>query len=187
MKGIYLGAYKDYFSEYNLDYNDIKKTSSHINIICDMLTVDLSNYDYIIASPPCNYYSKCNYRRETSEYAQKTKHLLPNILEKLGKCYYDKPFIVENVRNTKIMKKMNVFKICDLYNIYIYEYGRHTYFTNIFIDFYNIPQQYDFINYNNKKYSHLNLKGTRRLHDNTQGGFNVHNVLKYWIEVISKN
>ena len=83
MKGIYLAAYKDYFPQFNLDYNDIKKTSEHINIVCDMLTVDLSQYDYIIASPPCNYYSKCNYRRETSDYALKTKHLLPGILEKL--------------------------------------------------------------------------------------------------------
>lgn len=32
MKGIYLASYQAYHPNYNLDYNDIKKTSEHVNI-----------------------------------------------------------------------------------------------------------------------------------------------------------
>lgn len=128
MLGIYLGAYKAYHENYNLDYNDIKQTSNNINIIDDMLNVDLTKYDFIIATPPCNYWSRANYRRETSEYAQATKHLLPNIIDKLIKL--EKPFIVENVRNNKLMNQYSLLnKDC-----YIIQYGRHTYWTNIKFD-----------------------------------------------------
>ena len=39
MKGIYLGAYKANHPNYDIDYNDISKTSEHINIIERFLKV----------------------------------------------------------------------------------------------------------------------------------------------------
>lgn len=175
MKGIYLAAFKAFLPGYDLDYNDIKKTSKHINIICDMLDVDLSLYDFVLASPPCNYYSRMNYRRDVSSYALSTKHLLPDILDKLGKLSL--PFIVENVRSPNIFKSVGIYDICDKYNIFIYDYGRHTYFTNIMIDFHNIPQVYDF-------YCGGIRRKTVGIVYNQQGGYNVDNVFKYFLEVI---
>ena len=164
MKGIYLGAYKAYHSNYDIDYNDIKKTSEYINVIDDMLNVDLSKYDYIIATPPCNYWSRANYRRETSRYAQATKHLLIDIIDKLIKL--DKPFIVENVRNNPLMNKYNLLdKDC-----YILQHGRHTYWTNIMFDTTSIKQIID--NVENKSRS------------NRQGGLNVYNVIERFLKVI---
>ncbi|MCS4536767.1 hypothetical protein NXS15_01300 [Mycoplasma sp. CSL7475-4] len=92
-----------------------------------MLSVDLSPYDFIIATPPCNYYSRANYRRETSEYAQRTKHLLLEILAKLRA--QDKPYIVENVINKKLMREFLHHS-----GEYLYFVGRHTYWTNIKLD-----------------------------------------------------
>lgn len=164
MIGIYLASYKAYHPNYTMDYNDIKKTSNHINIIGDMLEVDLSGYDYIIATPPCNYWSRANYRRETSEYSQKTKHLLPDILEKLIKA--DKPFIIENVRNYRLFYEHKLYDK----NCYIYEIGRHTYWTNIPFNGINIKQKDD------------NIKNISS--KNRQGGENVHNVIEYWLKLI---
>lgn len=83
----------------------------------DMLSVDLKDFDFIIATPPCNYWSRANCNIH-SAYSQETKHLLPDILIKLGN--ETKPFIVEH--------------------------GRHSYFSNY--DFSDIiklvPQQQDF-------------------------------------------
>lgn len=52
MKGIYLAAYTAKHSNYNMDYNDIKQTAKHINVIGDMMDIDLTKYDYVIATPP---------------------------------------------------------------------------------------------------------------------------------------
>ena len=125
-----------------------------------MLEIDLKPYDFIIATPPCNYYSRANWKRNKSEYSLKTKHLLPKILMKLNKL--NKPYLVENVRNKTLMK--------DIYNLvpFVYEYGRHTYFTNILFNPNNIPQKYDDIQ-----------NGSKALR---QGGENVHNVIEYWLE-----
>ena len=71
--------------------------------------VDLSNYDFIIASPPCNYWSKANPYYRTSKYSLETKHLLPDIIEKLS--YLNKPFIIENVKNIKRMRENGIFEI----------------------------------------------------------------------------
>lgn len=168
-KGVYLGAYKAYHECYNIDYNDIKKTSEHINIIKDMKEINLNNYDYIIATPPCNYYSRANYRRDKSDYAQKTKKLLPYCLIECARS--KKPFIIENVRNKKIFEKENIYKICNDNGILIYELGRHTYFTNIFIEIRNIKQNEDNIN---------NIAKTKR-----QGGTNVYNVIEWWLKCIN--
>lgn len=176
MKGVYLGAYKAYLPGFDLDYCDIVKSSPHINLLKDMLTVDLTDYDFVIATPPCNYYSKCNYRRDISDYALSTRHLLPCIITKLATCFNDKPFIIENVRNFRVMGYMRIYDLCNLFNLNIYEYGRHTYITNIFIDFHNIPQRFDFRNHGVV----INYGDST----NEQGGFNVDNVLKHWLAVI---
>ena len=76
MKGIYLCAKNHRISGVNLDYNDIEPFPG-ITHCCSCEEIDLTKYDYIIATPPCNYYSRANYRRETSKIAQETKHLLP--------------------------------------------------------------------------------------------------------------
>ena len=50
-----------------------------------MMEIDLSPYDVIIATPPCNYYSRANYRRETSEYSQMTKTFTSKYIKKIDK------------------------------------------------------------------------------------------------------
>lgn len=170
MKGIYLGACRAYHPNYNLDYNDIEP-GYHNNIICDMMKVDLTKYDYIIATPPCNWWSRANYRRETSIYAKETKHLLPDCMIKLALS--GKPFIIENVRNYKRFYENGIIEICDNNNIFIYEYGRHTYFTNIMFNPNNIKQVKDNIQ---------NISNNKKQY--RQGGFNVHQVIEYWLEII---
>lgn len=170
MKGIYLGSYKAHHPNHDLDYNDIKQIVPHINIIGDMLTVDLSNYDFIIATPPCNYYSKARGNKKPSQYALDTKHLLPCLLNKLLKI--GKPFIVENVRNKPLFEKVGIIP----FNCFIYYHGRHTYWTNVQLcDLNLIPQKYDF------KY------GGVRLNDNTQGGQNVHDVIEEFIKKVKSD
>lgn len=155
MKGIYLASFKAYHPNYNITYQDI---NGKRDIGGDMLDVDLTPYDYIIASPPCNYWSRANYRREISEYSQKTKHLLPTIL--------NKPFIVENVINRKLYKKHGLYNL----DCFIYEHGRHTYWTNIMINFLGVKQYKEDI---------TNMPSNKR-----QGGINVHNVIDYWLNVL---
>lgn len=169
-KGVYLAARGARHSNYNIVYNDIDP-SFNCDLSCDMLSVDLSLYDFILATPPCNYYSRCNYRRDISNYALKTRHLLPSIIIKLAKL--GKPFIVENVRNFELFKKCNIFDICDKYNVNVYFVGRHTYFTNVFVNL-TCPQHFDFYNHGIKRYKGIN----------TQGGENVFNCFEIWLEYI---
>lgn len=164
MKGIYLAAYKAYHPEYNIDYNDIEKTSKHINIIEDMLKIDLSNYDYIIATPPCNYWSKAR-GNKISDYSIKTKELLPKIIDKL--ISLNKPFIIENVRNKPRFNEYNLLNK----NCFIYTIGRHTYWTNTLMN-YNGIQIKDNIK---------NISKNKR-----QGSKNVHDVIEYWLKLILK-
>ena len=171
MRGVYLGACRAYHPNYDMDYNDIVP-GYHINLVCDMMNIDLNCYDYIVASPPCNYYSRANYRRLTSEYSQLTKHLLPDILLKCIRS--DKPFIVENVRNYNLFVKEGIIDICTKNGICVYEYGRHTYFTNIMFNPTNIEQIKDNIQYIS------NCNKTYR-----EGGINVHNVIEYWLKIIN--
>ena len=168
MNGVYLGSCTAFIPGYDIVYNDIIPYE-HVSLCCDMLAVDLSSFDYILASPPCNFWSRANYRRFTSDYSQKTKHLLPSILKK---CVGSgKPFIVENVRNYSMFKKYGIIDICEKNGIFIYEYGRHTYFTNIMINLNNIEQIKDNIQYKS---------GLIR-----EGGFNVNIIFKYFIDFIS--
>ena len=99
--GIYLAAFKAMHPKYAIVYQDI---NGKRDIGGDMMNVDLTPYDFIIATPPCNWWSRANYRRDRSPYALQTKHLLPDIIKKL--CEQDKPFIVENVK-----KQIEVWRI----------------------------------------------------------------------------
>lgn len=164
MKVIYLACGRARLKYKNVVYNDIVEDS---DLKCDMMDVDLSQYDFILASPPCNYYSRCNYRAESSAYAQKTKHLLPSIIKKC--LLLNKPFVIENVRSPKKFKMIGLFDL----PIFIYFHGRHTYFTNIMIDFRHIPQTFDFYSLN----GHCARKKSY-----VQGGDNVNNVFDYILE-----
>lgn len=163
MKGIYLAAHIANHPNYNIDYQDITGLR---DIGGDMLDVDLTPYDFIIATPPCNYWTRANYRRETSSYSQSTKHLLPDILDKLRK--QEKPYIVENVRNSKLFLKYGIYDKAD----YVYEIGRHTYFTNIPFNVSNLTFTSD----------NVQNKSTK----NRQGGKQVHLVIEHWLSVIKK-
>ena len=55
-KGIYLGACRAYHPGYDITYQDI---DGKRDLGGDMLDVDLNQYDYIIATPPCNWWSMC--------------------------------------------------------------------------------------------------------------------------------
>lgn len=169
MKGIYLAAFRANHPKHNLVYQDI---NGKRDIGGDMLDIDLTPYDYIIATPPCNYWSRANYRRDVSKYALNTKHLLPSILKKL--CYQDKPFIVENVRNDRL------FNLYGLYNLpcHIYKIGRHTYWSNIlFVT--DIEQHFDFM-YGGRPVKSFNYMSRAE----RQGGSNVHNVIEMFLETI---
>lgn len=172
MKGIYLAAFRARHPNYDIIYQDINPKCK-CDLQGDMLEVDLKDYDFIIATPPCNYWSRANYRRETSEYAQKTKHLLPEILKKL--CYQNKPFIVENVMNKKRFTEAGLFNLpCHVYFV-----GRHTYWSNIYFETKDIPQEYDF------KYGGYIRKTIQDYgHSNRQGGDNVAKVIERFLEVV---
>lgn len=169
MKGIYLAAFKAYHPNHNIIYQDI---NGKRDIGGDMMKIDLSDYDFIIATPPCNYWSRANYRRDTSDYSQKTKNLLPGIIKKL--CKQEKPFIVENVRNSKLFNK---YKLYD-YPCFIYIVGRHTYWSNILMDLSYQKQEKDFKTNANGN-TILNNKDGHR-----QGGKNVHEIIEIFLKAI---
>ena len=126
----------------------------------------MDRYDYIIATPPCNYWSKANYRRNTSFYALSTMHLLPCLLIRLRNI--GKPFIIENVKNDPMFKKYGIYENAKGLNIY--RFGRHTYFTNIKLDLSEVSQINDSIQ---------NISHGRR-----EGGENVKRVIDKFIETI---
>lgn len=175
MNIIYLASHKAILNvNHNVIYQDkyIKR-----DLAGDMLDINLNDYDLIIATPPCNYYSRANYRRDTSKYALETKHLLPMIINKCMKL--NKPYIIENVRNPKLMAD-----IINNFNGFIYIHGRHTYFTNVFINFNHIPQEFEYkttktIIKNGKKFrsGQVALFNKR----DSEGGKNVNSVFEYFI------
>lgn len=168
MRGIYLASFRASHPNYDIVYQDI---NGKRDIGGDMMEVDLTPYDFIIATPPCNYYSRANYRRETSAYAQATKHLLPSILKKL--CKQEKPFIVENVRNKRIFTEMHLYE----FPCFIYEIGRHTYWTNVFLNYQDIEQTLNF---------HKHGVFLTDIDGNRQGGENVHKVIEVFLETIKE-
>lgn len=166
-KVIYLASGRAKLNYPNVVYNDIKEKR---DLQCDMLSVNLEDYDILIATPPCNYYSRANSMRETSVYAQATKHLLPTIIDKFIKI--GKPFIVENVRNDPMFKKLGLYNK----NCFVYKHGRHTYWTNVMFNMTSIPQEHDF--------KQIPGYGTIRLKSYVQGGKNVNDVFNYFLEII---
>lgn len=81
----------------------------------------LTGFDGLIFTPPCNYYSRANWRRESSDIAQKTKDLLPLCLDFC--VAHGLPFLVENVQNSTLLK--------DLYPKLQFVIGGHTFWSNI--------------------------------------------------------
>ena len=170
MKIIYLASGRAKLSHENVIYNDTKENR---DLKCDMMSVNLEDYDILIATPPCNFYSRARGGFPPSEYALKTKNLLPDIIDKFIRT--GKPFIVENVRNAPLFKKLGLYnKDC-----FIYTHGRHTYWTNIMINFQGIPQEYD--------YKSIPGYGCVRLKSYVQGGKNVNDVFDYFIDFVKKN
>lgn len=165
-KIIYLAAGKAKLNFDNVVYNDYEIER---DINKDMMEVDLTDYDLIVATPPCNYWSRANCNIN-SAYSQKTKHLLPFII---WKCIATgKPFIVENVINKRRMYFIEeVKKYC-----YYKEHGRHSYFMSHDIDISSVPQIQDF-----KYGGYFINKG-----DNKQGGSNVNNVIEKYINEVKE-
>ena len=168
MKGIYLAAFKAKHDAKDLTYQDI---NGKRDLGGDMLDIDLSIFDYVIATPPCNYWSIANPYYWHSEYALKTMNLLPLILIK---CYKSgKPFLVECVKNLKRYREYKILRLCEKYNIHYQVVGRHVYFSNVDIDL-SCPQIQDFkyggIRVNNDGYN--------------QGGTNVHNCIEIFLNYI---
>lgn len=190
MKGIYLASFEAYHENYNIVYQDI---NGKRDLGGSMLDIDLSQYDFIIATPPCNYWSRANYRRETSEYSQLTKHLLPCIIRKL--IDLDKPFIIENVRNYELMNRNGLFDN----SAFVYEIGRHTYWTNVPFNMSNIKQETNFKAVNSRvkgergwfmKPDGTLTKSAGKIQKtstkNRQGGFQVFEVIDYWLKVVKE-
>lgn len=178
-KIIYLASFQAHHPDHDMLYQDI---NGERDIDGDMMDVDLTPYNIIIATPPCNYYSKLNRHRETAKYSQATKHLLPEIIKKLEKL--DKPFIVENVRSHIIN---DLIRSMD-FSGFIYQHGRHTYWTNIPFNPKGIVQQIDFkASISRKDYTKEEFKqlcNAMPIAKNRQGGMNVHDVIEYWLEVV---
>lgn len=86
-----------------------------------------------------------------------------------------KPFIVENVRNYPMFKRLGLYDK----NCYIYKHGRHTYWTNVMFDMSTIPQEYDF--------KTIPGYGQTRLKSYVQGGKNVNDVLDWFIIYVLNN
>jgi len=162
MLGLYMCARKHRIPGYNIIYNDIVDYEG-IDLCCDCLNINLEPYDFIIATPPCNYYSRANYRRQTSEVAQRTKHILPKLIEKLSQL--NKPFIIENVCNSSLLPKSKLFE---------FEFGQHHFYTNVFM---LIPHNSYAIR-QNKQYISRNKR---------DGNYNVDLVIKYFLEAIHEN
>ena len=123
MKGIYLCARCHRIPGYDIDYNDIEPLPG-INIQCSCENIKLEKYDFIIATPPCNYWSRANYRRDKSKVAQLTKHLLIYCLKECIKS--GKPFIVENVLIPNYLRPKE-------FDSYKFTYGTHTFWTNVLL------------------------------------------------------
>ncbi len=172
MKGIYLASCKARHEKYNLIYNDIDPKYKP-DIVGDMLQVDLTPYDFIIASPPCNWWSKANPYYKTSKYALETKHLLPDTIIKLSES--GKPFIIENVKNIKRMAENGIFDLINKYGLFYQFVGRHIYIYNGLLIDLNCEQIQDFV-YGGKR---VNKDGYN------QGGTNVYNVIEIWLKQIN--
>lgn len=172
MKGIYLFANRARHLNHDIVYNDVEEKYK-CDITANAFDVQLDEYDFIIATPPCNWWSKANYRRNSSPYALATKQLLPETIKRLAK--QNKPFIIENVRNKPLMTKEGIIDLIKKNNLFSQIVGRHLYISNVWCDL-ECPQIQDYkmhgIRINNDGYS--------------QGGTNVHRVIEKWINYIKE-
>lgn len=178
MNVIYLAAYEAYHHEFKVTYQDI---NGKRDIDGDMMDINLDPFDVIVATPPCNYWSRAHStdeRRNNSPYSVQTMYLLPGILLRLKTL--NKPFIVENVRNYPLFSRWGLFEIP---GIFTYEHGRHTYWTNILFNPSALPKYnngYHPIKEDGSKGGYIRFKG------NDQGGLEVHNVINYWLELVKQ-
>lgn len=170
-KIIYLASFQANHPGHDITYQNI---NGERDIAGDMMEIDLTPYDIIIATPPCNFYSKLNRFRHTSKYAQETKHLLPEIIKKLHKL--KKPYIVENVRSHIIN---DLIKTQKYYDDFIIQHGRHTYWTNIPFNPKGIKQNFDFKATGKRGDGKIGV-----IAKNKQGGSNVHEVIEFWLKVV---
>lgn len=162
-KGVYLCARLDRYNDigFDIDYNDIDP-KYRCGLTCDCQDIDLARYDFIIATPPCNYYSKANYRRDSSKVALLTKHLLPYCLEYC--TFLQKPFIIENVNNVNLLPK-KFDKYC-----YRFTFGGHTFWTNVYFDYSDLIPVKQF-----------KADVTRSKRD---GNYNVHCIINRFLETL---
>lgn len=172
MKGIYLFANRARHQEHEIIYND-SEDKYNCDITGNALDVQLDEYDFIIATPPCNWWSRANYRRNTSPYALATKELLPKTIEKLAN--QNKPFIIENVKNKTRMEEEGIFTLIKKHKLYCQHVGRHIYISNIWCEL-DCPQIQDF-----KEHGIL-INGDKY----RQGGTNVHRVIEKWLAYIKE-
>lgn len=179
MLGLYLCARKHRLPGYNIHYNDIEYYPGIDYVLdCRLLLRNISSkfmrkYDYFIATPPCNFYSRANYRRNQSTVALMTKDLLPLCLEKLSKL--KKPYIIENVLNDSlILKDDQISKIIKDNSIYYIKFGGHIFFTNIFM--------FNF----HKSWSHKQNK-QNVCRNKRDGNYNVDLVIKEFLRIVVDN
>lgn len=136
-KVIYLASGYAKLQEPGVVYNDLIVPRENRQ---DMLDVDLSAYDILIATPPCNFYSYARGAKQPSDYAISTAHLLLDIIIKF--YYTGKPFIVENVTNKTTLDF--IWAMCADLGLYRFKHARHTYITNVRFDISSVPKEFDF-------------------------------------------
>ena len=172
MKGIYLFANRARHPNHDIVYNDLEEKYK-CDITANAFDVQLDEYDFIIATPPCNWWSKANHKRNTSPYALATKNLLPKTIERLAT--QEIPFLIENVRNRPLMQKEGVIDLIKKHKLFCQDVGRHLYISNIWCEL-DCPQIKDF-----KRHGIL-VNGDKY----RQGGTNVHRVVEKWINYIKE-
>ena len=174
MKVIYLGAYEALHPEFDIVYQDI---NGKRDLGGDMLEIDLTPFDVIIATPPCNFWSIARGNR-CSQYSLDTKHLLPDIIKKCSNT--GKPYVVENVINKKRFAENGIYDIASECNCFIYYIGRHTYFTNIKLT----DKEVEHLHKQNRqdfKYHGNVIRYDDMQNKKHQGGYNVHLVVDYFL------
>lgn len=168
INGVYLcyGNNVDYnIKNVAIDYVDLYVKNPIIknkDCVAYLENINLNDIDFIISTPPCNYYSRANYRRDISQYSLATKHLLPYFINKLPEL--NKPFLIENVINDNLQVEF-------LYKCYSFKHGRHRYWTNIKFD---LPEV--------QKTQPIKYMSTKK----RQGDINVHNVIIAFIKEVKK-
>lgn len=170
IKTIYLASGYAKLKAENVTYNDLvvpRENRQH------MLDVDLTQYDILIATPPCNFYSYARGASPPSKYALETAHLLLEIIIKFHET--GKPFIVENVTNKTTLDFIWAMS-ADL-GLYRFKHARHTYITNIMFDVRSVAEEFDF----DSSQKLLNPFNDR------QGGYQVSAVFDCFVKAAKSN